>query len=149
MHLYFSSYSVYPTLKLPSLHLRRLDKERENAAALAVLPDLLRELDASPARARLTALVEGVLAANIFDWGAQACVDLYQNGTILEIYRRAPPQGLNWACGASPIHWAVVRGVACQSEGGPVMPRACYIDHDLLMFFYTLHSVLMSVQRVC
>lgn len=55
-----------------------------------MLPDLLRELDASPARARLTALVEGVLAANIFDWGAQACVDLYQNGTILEIYRRAP-----------------------------------------------------------
>ena len=69
----------------------RLDKERENAAALAVLPDLLRELDAAPARARLTALVEGVLAANIFDWGAQACVDLYHNGTILEIYRRAAP----------------------------------------------------------
>ena len=61
-----------------------------------MLPDLLRELDASPARARLTALVEGVLAANIFDWGAQACVDLYQNGTILEIYRRAPRSRLPW-----------------------------------------------------
>ena len=55
-----------------------------------MLPDLLRELDAAPAAARLTALVEGVLAANIFDWGAQACVDLYHNGTILEIYRHAP-----------------------------------------------------------
>jgi len=28
-----------------------------------------------------------VLAANIFDWGAKACVDLYQSATILEMYR--------------------------------------------------------------
>ena len=41
------------------------------------------------ARERLTALIEGVLAANIFDWGARATVELYQNGTILEIYRCA------------------------------------------------------------
>ena len=68
----------------------RLDKERENVAALEVLPDLLKELDASPPAARLTSLVEGCLAANIFDWGAKACVDLYHNGTILEIYRCAP-----------------------------------------------------------
>jgi type II pantothenate kinase len=65
----------------------RLDKERENAAALEVLPDLLGELDGMAPRARLTSLIEGVLAANIFDWGAKACVDLYHNGTILEIYR--------------------------------------------------------------
>lgn len=63
------------------------DKDRENAAALAVLPDLLQELDAMSARERLTSLIEGVLAANIFDWGARATVELYQNGTILEIYR--------------------------------------------------------------
>lgn len=63
------------------------DKDRENAAALAVLPDLLQELDAMSARDRLTSLIEGVLAANIFDWGARATVELYQNGTILEIYR--------------------------------------------------------------
>ena len=54
-----------------------------------MLPDLLKELDGTPPRARLTALIEGVLAANIFDWGAKACVDLYHNGTILEIYRHA------------------------------------------------------------
>lgn len=30
---------------------------------------------------------QGVLAANIFDWGAKACVDLYQSATILEMYR--------------------------------------------------------------
>ncbi len=52
-----------------------------------MLPDLLKDLDGTPPRARLTALIEGVLAANIFDWGAKACVDLYHNGTILEIYR--------------------------------------------------------------
>ncbi|EFJ47392.1 hypothetical protein VOLCADRAFT_61514, partial [Volvox carteri f. nagariensis] len=68
----------------------RLDKQRENAAALAVLPDLLRELDAEePLSSRLLSLVEGVLAANIFDWGSQACVALYRNGTILDIYRSA------------------------------------------------------------
>lgn len=65
----------------------RLDKARENTTALEVLPDLLRELDALDPQARLTALVEGVLAANIFDWGARECVELYRNGTILEIYR--------------------------------------------------------------
>jgi hypothetical protein len=36
---------------------------------------------------RLLTLIEGVLAANIFDWGARACVDLYHKGTIIEIYR--------------------------------------------------------------
>ena len=35
----------------------------------------------------LLSWLQGVLAANIFDWGAKACVDLYQNATILEMYR--------------------------------------------------------------
>ena len=66
-----------------------LDKERENAAALEVLPDLLAELDEMDPPERLLALVQGALAANIFDWGAKACVDLYHNATILEMYREA------------------------------------------------------------
>lgn len=65
----------------------RLDKERENAAALEVFSDLLGEIDSLDPQARLLALIEGALAANIFDWGARACVDLYHQGTILEIYR--------------------------------------------------------------
>lgn len=65
----------------------RHDKEREHAAALEVLPDLLHELDQTPPKLRLTSLIEGILAGNIFDWGAKATVDLYRNGTILEIYR--------------------------------------------------------------
>ena len=40
-------------------------------------------------KARLTSLIQGALAGNIFDWGARATVDLYHDGTILEIYRSA------------------------------------------------------------
>jgi hypothetical protein len=38
----------------------RLDKQRENAAALEVLPDLLREVDALAPADRLASLVQGV-----------------------------------------------------------------------------------------
>ncbi|KAH9720228.1 Pantothenate kinase 2 [Citrus sinensis] len=62
-------------------------KQRENEASLAVLPDLLVELDSMSKETRLLMLIEGVLAANIFDWGSRACVDLYHKGTIIEIYR--------------------------------------------------------------
>ncbi|XP_073148626.1 pantothenate kinase 2 isoform X1 [Henckelia pumila] len=62
-------------------------KQRENEASLAVLPDLLVELDSMNEETRLLTLIEGVLAANIFDWGSRACVDLYHKGTIIEIYR--------------------------------------------------------------
>uniref|UniRef100_A0A164ULY1 Pantothenate kinase 2 n=1 Tax=Daucus carota subsp. sativus TaxID=79200 RepID=A0A164ULY1_DAUCS len=62
-------------------------KQRENEASLAVLPDLLLELDGMDEERRLLMLIEGVLAANIFDWGSRACVDLYHKGTIIEIYR--------------------------------------------------------------
>ncbi|KAL5747196.1 hypothetical protein ACOSP7_024194 [Xanthoceras sorbifolium] len=62
-------------------------KQRENEASLAVLPDLLVELDSMSEETRLLTLIEGVLAANIFDWGSRACVELYHKGTIIEIYR--------------------------------------------------------------
>ncbi|PHU23756.1 Pantothenate kinase 2 [Capsicum chinense] len=65
----------------------RTIKQRENEASLAVLPDLLMELDGLTEDMRLLTLIEGVLAANIFDWGSRACVDLYHKGTIIEIYR--------------------------------------------------------------
>ncbi|KAL2626856.1 hypothetical protein AAZV13_07G137700 [Glycine max] len=45
------------------------------------------ELDSMDDETTLLTLIEGVLAANIFDWGSHACVDLYHKGTILEIYR--------------------------------------------------------------
>ncbi|PQP94059.1 pantothenate kinase 2 [Prunus yedoensis var. nudiflora] len=62
-------------------------KQRENEASLAVFADLLMELDSMTEETRLLTLIEGVLAANIFDWGSRACVDLYHKGTIIEIYR--------------------------------------------------------------
>ncbi|GMH37452.1 hypothetical protein BSKO_05325 [Bryopsis sp. KO-2023] len=67
----------------------RLEKERENDTALQVLPDLLKELDGMKPRQRLLALVEGALAANIFDWGSQECIAQYKEGTILSIYKDA------------------------------------------------------------
>ncbi|KAK4479335.1 hypothetical protein RD792_014847 [Penstemon davidsonii] len=69
------------------LDVYRSIKQRENEASLAVLQDLLMELDSMNEETRLLTLIEGVLAANIFDWGSRACVDLYHEGTIIEIYR--------------------------------------------------------------
>lgn len=43
-------------------------------------------------RQRLLALVEGTLAANIFDWGSQECIAKYKEGTILSIYKDARKQ---------------------------------------------------------
>lgn len=54
-----------------------------------MLPDLLRELDLMAPRERLLALVQGALAANIFDWGSQECIEKYKEGTILSIYKDA------------------------------------------------------------
>ena len=67
----------------------KLDKERENAAALEALPELLSEIDRLEPPSRLLSLIQGSLAANIFDWGAQECVGLYYSATILEMYREA------------------------------------------------------------
>jgi bifunctional damage-control phosphatase, subfamily II, fusion protein len=65
-------------------------KQHENDAAIVVLPELLDELEQmTDERRRLIQIVEGVLAGNVFDWGSQACVDLYNNGTILDIYKSA------------------------------------------------------------
>lgn len=69
----------------------RLDKERESAAALAVLPDLLAELDAlaGGAGARWLALVEGALAGGRgwvgWWWGAgrfAACLASYNTAVL-------------------------------------------------------------------
>lgn len=46
----------------------RLEKERENHVALQVLADLLAELDRSDPNQRMQDIVQGCLAANIFDW---------------------------------------------------------------------------------
>ena len=57
-------------------------------------------------------LPQGVLAANIFDWGAKACVDLYQSATILEMYREVGVQAQLWRGGGK---WG--KGMPWQAEG--------------------------------
>jgi type II pantothenate kinase len=47
-------------------------KNRENAAALSLLPAVCRELDSLEGEPQLRAVVEGVFAGNIFDMGAEA-----------------------------------------------------------------------------
>lgn len=47
-------------------------KRRENERVLPLLPPLCRQLDALDAQPQVAALVEGVLAGNIFDMGAEA-----------------------------------------------------------------------------
>jgi uncharacterized protein with ATP-grasp and redox domains len=55
-------------------------KNRENAAALPLLPTVCAQIDATPDQAeQLRAVVEGVFAGNIFDMGAEATAKAYLN----------------------------------------------------------------------
>jgi pantothenate kinase len=67
----------------------KLNKDRENAAAIGALHELLEDLDRLEPSDRFLCLIQGALAANIFDWGSKACVDLYHTATILDMYRDA------------------------------------------------------------
>lgn len=58
----------------------RRTKERENAAALTLLPALLSELDGLPVPDRLDALVRGIFAGNVFDLGSPATAELFAKG---------------------------------------------------------------------
>lgn len=46
-------------------------KQEENEAALLLLSKRLNELDALPWERRQLALIEGIIAGNVFDWGAK------------------------------------------------------------------------------
>ena len=72
-------------------------KEAENQAALQVLPDLLAELDALRPEDQPLALVEGMLAGNIFDWGSR-CVPP-KDWILGAVYAELSCQGV---CGAVP-----------------------------------------------
>ena len=56
-------------------------KDRENRAALPLLADVCRQMDAQPTAAdQLRAAVEGVFAGNIFDMGAEATATAFLAG---------------------------------------------------------------------
>lgn len=55
-------------------------KDRENAAALPLLPIVCAELDELNGDQQLRAVIEGVFAGNIFDMGAEATAQAYLSG---------------------------------------------------------------------
>ena len=57
-------------------------KRWENAEALRDLPAVLAALDALPPRRRQEQLVFGLLAGNMFDWGAHAVVAKLETGAL-------------------------------------------------------------------
>ena len=57
-------------------------KQRENEAALALLPDVLAEIDAATVNGRRELLTLGLMAGNIFDLGSKVTIESYQNGNL-------------------------------------------------------------------
>ncbi len=57
-------------------------KQRENAAALELLPELIAELDAQPPEAQVDSLAAGLMAGNLFDLGSSVTLDRYRRGTL-------------------------------------------------------------------
>ncbi|XP_058160592.1 4'-phosphopantetheine phosphatase [Dasypus novemcinctus] len=54
-------------------------KQKENGVALKCFPSVLRGLDALCWEDRQLALVQGLLAGNVFDWGARAVSDVLES----------------------------------------------------------------------
>lgn len=84
------------------------------------------------AESRLLSLVQGGLAANIFDWGARACVDLYHDGTILDIYQQArsdlstrPWRVDHFDAFAELWHSRSEQARNAHGAPNPLAPRAC------------------------
>jgi type II pantothenate kinase len=57
-------------------------KDRENEKLLPLLPTVCAQLDAMDAAAAAMAIIEGVLAGNIFDMGAEATAKQFLTGTV-------------------------------------------------------------------
>jgi bifunctional damage-control phosphatase, subfamily II, fusion protein len=57
-------------------------KRWENADALRDLPAVLASMDRLPLPERQEALIRGLLAGNMFDWGAHAVVSKLETGTL-------------------------------------------------------------------
>lgn len=71
-------------------------KRRENELALALLPDLLAELDATPAGELVEKLALGLMAGNLFDLGAVAAVERCQAQSADFLKLRAAQPSRPW-----------------------------------------------------
>ncbi len=84
-------------------------KARENELALALLPDLLDELDASPPDALVERLAFGLMAGNIFDLGAWETIERCRSGSAEFRHLRAEQPPRPWfidSLDAWRRHWA-------------------------------------------
>ncbi|MEW6249143.1 MAG: ARMT1-like domain-containing protein [Planctomycetota bacterium] len=87
-------------------------KQRENEAALALLPGVLAEIDAAEPQARTALLAAGLMAGNIFDLGSRSTIELHRNGLTAFAASRAALPARPWLvddldpyarrCGARP-----------------------------------------------
>ncbi|KAL9965961.1 hypothetical protein ACROYT_G029835 [Oculina patagonica] len=57
-------------------------KQEENEAALLLLSKRLKKLDAMSWEKRQLALIEGIIAGNVFDWGAKEVAKLMEGGQL-------------------------------------------------------------------
>ncbi len=69
-------------------------KDRENAAALQILPSVLERLDQLPPRERALAIIEGILVGNLFDLGSIETAEMYEAGQMQfeESRAKLPPR---------------------------------------------------------
>lgn len=73
--------------------------------------------------------LQGILAGNIFDWGAKACVELYTNGTILDMFAEV---GGEWRCAGAGGGGGAGRAVlGAGAGGGGVQCAALRQGHEL------------------
>ncbi len=80
-------------------------KQRENEAALALLPGVLAELDAAPLRERADLLWRGLLAGNIFDLGSRATIERHLAGLTAFHTTRSGLPPRPWLCDDAAAAW--------------------------------------------
>ena len=71
-------------------------KRREDAAAMAQLPAVLKRIDAMPEIERIHLLIDGLFAGNIFDLGSMPTIERYRaRGTSIDKSRTRTPGGFH------------------------------------------------------
>ena len=98
-------------------------KRCENQAALALLLEVLSEVDALPLPKKLPALLENIFAGNLFDLGCAGTIEMYESG---QAEFRAARRGL------PPRPWSVddVDALVSRFSGGPVHRKAVvFVDN--------------------
>ena len=70
-----------PIYTIPLL-LTLQQKQQENEEALKMLSERLATLDAMESEERQLSLVKGLMAGNVFDWGAKEVAVLMENGEL-------------------------------------------------------------------